>query len=128
MTYALLLLLLRSVFSLARLDADVPLDADIRTALRGGPRTKAGGDLTEEEPILDETLDGSKEATQRTEATRNWLRASGLVERPSYGELSCRPSAALAMGDAAFVEARHGSVPGKRRARGQRMSSREHYA
>jgi hypothetical protein len=48
--------------------------------------------LTEEEPILDETLDGSKEATQRTGATRNGLRASGLVERPDYGELSCRPS------------------------------------
>jgi hypothetical protein len=60
----------------------------------------------EEEPILDEVMDNLKEAAQRIRATQNRLRASGLVEQPNCAELSYRLSAALAMTEAAFVEAR----------------------
>jgi hypothetical protein len=62
--------------------------------------------LSEEEPILDEAMDNLKEAAQRIRATQNRLRASGLVEQRNCAELSYRSSAALAMTEAAFVEAR----------------------
>jgi hypothetical protein len=50
------------LFFLVLPDANVRLDPDVRTALRGGPRTKAGGVVTGEEPILDGAMDGSNEA------------------------------------------------------------------
>lgn len=62
--------------------------------------------MGKEEPILDEVMDNLKEAAQRIRATQNRLRASGLVEQPNCAELSYRLSAALAMTEAAFVEAR----------------------
>ena len=62
--------------------------------------------MSEEEPILDEAMDNLKEAAQRIRATQNRLRASGLVEQRNCAELSYRLSAALAMTEAAFVEAR----------------------
>ena len=65
--------------------------------------------MNNEEPILDEAMDNLKEAAQRIRATQNRLRASGLVDHPDYGELSHRLSAALAMTEAAFVEARRRS-------------------
>ena len=65
--------------------------------------------VTDEEPILEEAMDNLKEAAQRIRATQNRVRASGLVDHPDYGELSYRLSAALAMTEAAFVEARRRS-------------------
>ena len=65
--------------------------------------------MGEEEPILDEVMDNLKEAAQRIRATQSRLRASGLVEQPNCAELSYRLSAALAMTEAAFVEARRRS-------------------
>jgi hypothetical protein len=94
------------VFSLTR------LDTDIRTALVG-PRTKPGGSVADAEPILDETPDNLQESVQRIRATQNRLWASGLVDHPNYGELSYRLSAALAMTEAAFLEARRRSELGK---------------
>jgi hypothetical protein len=61
--------------------------------------------VAEEERILDEAMDNLKEAAQRTRGTQTRLRASGLVD-PPYGEFSYRLSAALAMTEAAFLEAR----------------------
>ena len=65
--------------------------------------------MAEEEPILSEALDNLKESAQRIRATQNRLRASDLVDHPNYAELSYRLSAALAMTEAAFVEARRRS-------------------
>ena len=96
------------MFSLTRLGIDV------RTALVER-RTETGGFVAEEEPILDEAMDNLKEAAQRIRATQNRLRASGLVDHPNYGELSYRLSAALAMTEAAFVEARRRLEQGKSR-------------
>jgi hypothetical protein len=71
--------------------------------------------VAEEEPILDEALDNLKESAQRIRVTQNRLRASGLVDHPNYAELSYRLSAALAMTEAEFVEARRTSELGKGR-------------
>ena len=88
------------------------LGIDGRTALVES-RTEIGGVVAGEEPILDEAMDNLKEAAQRIRATQNRLRASGLVDHPNYGELSYRLSAALAMTEAAFVEARRRLEQGK---------------
>jgi hypothetical protein len=76
-------------------------------------RTKAGGSVAEDEPILDEALDDLKEFAQWIWATQNRLWASGLVDHPNYEELSYRLSAALAMTEASFLEARRRSELGK---------------
>ena len=88
------------------------LGIDVRTALVES-RTETGGVVAGEELILDEAMDNLKEAAQRIRATQNRLRASGLVDHPNYGELSYRLSAALAMTEAAFVEARRRLEQGK---------------
>jgi hypothetical protein len=88
--------------------------------------------VTEEDSTLDEAMDGSKEAAGGSGApvTGCGPPASSIdpTTRSSPAARAYRSSAALAMTDAAFVEARHGSEPSKRRPRGRRMSSREHYA
>ena len=88
------------------------LGLDVRTALVES-RTETGGVVAGEELILDEAMDNLKEAAQRIRASQNRLRASGLVDHPNYGELSYRLSAALAMTEAAFVEARRRLEQGK---------------
>ena len=65
--------------------------------------------------ILDEATDNLREAVQRIRATRNRLRASVLNDDHDYGELAYRISAALAMTEAAFVEARRRSERGDTR-------------
>jgi hypothetical protein len=60
-------------------------------------------------------MDNLKEAAERIRAIQNRLRAFGLVDHPNYGELSYRLSAALAMTEAAFVEATRRSDLGKSR-------------
>jgi hypothetical protein len=69
--------------------------------------------VAEEEPILDEALDNLKESAQWIRATQHRLSASGLVDHPNYEELSYRLSAALAMTEATFLEARRRSELGK---------------
>ena len=59
-----------------------------------------------EEPILEEALDNLREATQRLRATENRMLAAGMPDRPGYRDLFVRVSTALAMTEAAFVEAR----------------------
>ena len=59
-----------------------------------------------EERILEEALDNLREATQRLRATENRMLAAGMPDRPSYRDLFVRVSTALAMTEAAFVEAR----------------------
>ena len=60
----------------------------------------------DEEPVLEEALDNLREATQRLRATENRMLAAGMPDRPRYRDLFVRVSAALAMTEAAFVEAR----------------------
>ena len=59
-----------------------------------------------EETILEEALDNLREATQRLRATENRMLAAGMPDRPSHRDLFVRVSTALAMTEAAFVEAR----------------------
>jgi hypothetical protein len=68
--------------------------------------------VRDEEAILEEAMDNLREAAQRIRATRNRLRASALNRHPDYGELAYRLSSALAMTEAAFVEARRISERG----------------
>jgi hypothetical protein len=76
---------------------------------------KVGGDVTDEEAILAESMDNLREATQRIRATRNRLRASGLNDHPNYRELADRVTEALVMTEAAFVEASRRSERGNTR-------------
>jgi len=58
------------------------------------------------EPILEEAMDNLREATQRIRATENRMLAAGMPDQPSYRDLFTRVSGALAMTEAAFLEAR----------------------
>jgi hypothetical protein len=63
--------------------------------------------MTEDEAaILDEATDNLKEAAQRIRATRNRLWSAGLEQNPNYRDLSQRVGMALAMTEAAYIEAR----------------------
>ncbi len=59
-----------------------------------------------QEPILEEALDNLREASQRLRATENRMIAAGMPDQPNYRNLFVRVSTALAMSEAAFVEAR----------------------
>ena len=61
---------------------------------------------TNEEPILDEAMDNLREASQRIRAIENRMLAAGMPDQPSYRNLFSRVSSALAMTEAAFLEAR----------------------
>ena len=58
------------------------------------------------EPILEESLDNLREATQRLRATENRMLAAGMYDQPNYRDLFVRVSTALAMTEASFAEAR----------------------
>ncbi len=62
--------------------------------------------MDEEEAILDEVIETLGEATQRLRAIRNRLWATGLEERVNYRDFAHRVSSALAMTEAAYLEAR----------------------
>ena len=56
--------------------------------------------------ILGEIRDNTKEAGQRPRASLNLLRSQGMLDDASYRELDTRLSTALAMTEAAYLEAR----------------------
>ena len=58
------------------------------------------------ESVLDEVMDNLREAGQRIRATQHLLRAQGMTEGEDYRELVTRLSTALAMTEAAYLEAR----------------------
>jgi hypothetical protein len=62
--------------------------------------------LDEEETILDEVIETLGEATQRLSAIRNRLWATGVEDRVNYRDLALRVHRALAMTEAAYLEAR----------------------
>jgi hypothetical protein len=67
--------------------------------------------VSEEEVIVDEAMDNLKEAGQRIRATQARFWSAGMEQHPSYRELSHRLSTALAMTEAAYLEARRSSGP-----------------
>ena len=62
--------------------------------------------MSEEDAILDEAMDNLRECIQRFRATQSRLHAAGLDENPNYRDLLHRVRTALAMSEAAFMEAR----------------------
>jgi hypothetical protein len=69
--------------------------------------------LNGEEPILDEAMENLKEAARLVRATQNRLWATGRIDHPDYRDLTHRMSLALAMTEAAYVEARRRSEQGR---------------
>ena len=61
---------------------------------------------SDEEAILDEAMDNLRESIQRLRAIQSQLPSTGLDENPNYRDLLHRLRSALAMSEAAFMEAR----------------------
>jgi hypothetical protein len=59
-----------------------------------------------DESVLEETMDNLKEAGQRIRATQSLMRAQGMTDGENYRDLLTRLSTALAMTEAAYLEAR----------------------
>jgi hypothetical protein len=62
--------------------------------------------MANENSALEEAMDNLQEAGQRIRATQHLLRAQGMTESEDYIELVTRLSTALAMVEAAYLEAR----------------------
>jgi hypothetical protein len=71
--------------------------------------------MTDEDTILEEAMDNLRESVQRLRATRNRLWSAGLEDHPTYRDLSHRVSSALAMTEAALIEARRRAERGGNR-------------
>ena len=69
--------------------------------------------MANEEAMLDEIMDTLKEATQRLRAIRNRLWAADMEDKTAYRDLAHRISSALAMTEAAYLEARRRSGQGQ---------------
>jgi hypothetical protein len=65
--------------------------------------------VNDEEAILVEIAETLGEATQRLRAIRNLLWATGVEDRVNYRDLAHRVHSALAMTEAAYLEARRRS-------------------
>jgi hypothetical protein len=59
-----------------------------------------------EDSLFDEIQDNTKEAGQRIRASLNLLRSQGKLDDDDYRELALRLSTAMAMVEAAYLEAR----------------------
>jgi hypothetical protein len=62
--------------------------------------------MANEDSVLDEIEDNTKEAGQRLRASLNLMRSQGMLDDGNYRELVTRLSTALAMTEAAYLEAR----------------------
>ncbi len=62
--------------------------------------------MTNEESVLEEAMDNLREAAQRIRATQNLMHARDMTEEVNNRELLVRLSTALAMIEAAYVEAK----------------------
>src|SRR5215208_3029891 len=61
--------------------------------------------VTKEESVLEEAIANLREATQRVRATQNLMHSQGMTQDVNYWELLTRLSTALAITEAAYVEA-----------------------
>ncbi len=59
-----------------------------------------------DDSVLDEIQDNAREAGQRLRASHNLMRSQGVSDDGKYRELITRLSTALAMTEAAYLEAR----------------------
>ena len=62
--------------------------------------------MADEDTVLEEAMDNLKEVGQRIRATQALMRAQGMTDSENYRDLLTRLSTALAMTEAAYVEAR----------------------
>jgi len=62
--------------------------------------------MADEDAVLEEALDNLKEAGQRIRATQSLMRSEGMTEVEKHRDLFTRLSTALAMTEAAYLEAR----------------------
>ena len=60
----------------------------------------------DENVVLEEAVDNLHEAAQRIRAVSNLMRSTGMTEDPNYHDLAHRVTSALAMTEAAGMEAR----------------------
>jgi hypothetical protein len=63
--------------------------------------------MADEDTILDEAMDNLKQAGQRIRATQSLMRSQGMTHGENYRDHLMRLSTALAMTEAAYLEARH---------------------
>jgi hypothetical protein len=59
-----------------------------------------------DDSVLDEIQDNTREAAQRLRASLNLMRSQGMLDASNHRELVTRLSTALAMVEAAYLEAR----------------------
>jgi hypothetical protein len=59
-----------------------------------------------DDSVLDEIQDNTREAGQRLRASLNLMRSQGMLDDNNYRELVTRLSTALALTEAAYLEAR----------------------
>jgi hypothetical protein len=62
--------------------------------------------MSNEDSVLEEAMGNLKEAGQRIRATQSLMRSQGMTEGENHRDLLTRLSAALAMTEAAYLEAR----------------------
>ena len=62
--------------------------------------------MANQDTVLEEAMEYLKEAGQRIRATQSLMRSEGMNDGEDYRELLTRLSAALAMTEAAYLEAR----------------------
>ena len=62
--------------------------------------------MADEDTVLDEAMDKLKEAGQRIRATQSLMRSQGMTDGENNSDLVTRLSTALAMTEAAYLEAR----------------------
>ena len=62
--------------------------------------------VADEDTVLEEAMDNLKEAGQRIRATQSLLRSQGMTDGENYRDLLTRLSTALAITEAAYLEAR----------------------
>jgi hypothetical protein len=62
--------------------------------------------MADKDSVLEEAMDNLKEAGQRIRATQSLMRSQGMSDGENHRDLLTRLSAALAMTEAAYLEAR----------------------
>ena len=62
--------------------------------------------MANEDSVLEEAIDNLKQAGRRIRATQGLMRAQGMTDGENYRDLLTRLSTALAMTEAAYLEAR----------------------
>jgi hypothetical protein len=62
--------------------------------------------MADEDTILEDAMDNSKQAGQRIRAPQSLMRSQGMTDGENHRDLLTRLSTALAMSEAAYLEAR----------------------